>query len=100
MGKLGLELVEAVEKLQRQGGVRRTGPAMRFKPKKSVPEAIKELRIRDPDKWGSYDLVDLQKRYYEAKKYWGYHRRLIARFDPWHEDHHVFSDEGHQDRGD
>jgi hypothetical protein len=90
-GKLGLELVEAVETLQVQRGFRRTGPAMRLKPTKSVSQAIRELRLQDPDKWEDYLSGDLEKRYYEAKKYWTYPRRLIAFSDPWHKDHHVFT---------
>jgi len=102
-GKLGLELVQAVESLQAQAGPvipkntsklvlqetiesLRAGraPTIRLKPL-SIPKAIRALQDQYPDKWGAYD--DLEKRYYEAKKAWSYARRLKMFGDRWHLDH-------------
>jgi hypothetical protein len=102
-GKLGLELVQAVEALQARAGPvipkntsklalqdtiesLRAGraPAIRLKPL-SIPKAIRALQDQYPDKWGAY--YDLEKRYYEAKKTWNYARRLKMFDDRWHPDH-------------
>jgi hypothetical protein len=65
-GKLGLELVEAVE------AYRMANPIIR----KGAPK---------PDKWGEYLSDDLEKRYHEAKKTWSYVNRLMVLLDRWHE---------------
>jgi hypothetical protein len=102
-GKLGLELVQAVESLRSQAGPvipknlsklelqeaiksLRAGrvPAIPLKPI-SIPKAIRALQDQCPDNWGTYD--DLEKRYYEAKKAWNYARRLKVFADRWHLDH-------------
>jgi hypothetical protein len=102
-GKLGLELVRAVEslrsraapvipknpsKLELQEAIEllRAGrvPGIPLKPI-SIPKAIRALQDQYPDKWGTYD--DLEKRYYEAKKAWNYARRLQIFADRWHPDH-------------
>src|SRR6516162_10256627 len=76
-GKLGLELVQAIESLQAQAGPvipkntsklvlqetiesLRAGraPTIRLKPL-SIPKAIRALQDQYPDKWGAYD--DLEK---------------------------------------
>ena len=102
-GKLGLELVQAVESLRSQarpvipknlsklelrevtesiqaGRV----PAIPLK-SISIPKAIRALQDQYPDKWGAYH--DLEKRYYEAKNAWNYARRLKMFADRWHPDH-------------
>ena len=72
-GKVGLELLTAVESL-------------RIPPRKqNISKAIKHLQDQQSDKWGAYE--DLEKRFYEARKAWGYGRRLMMLFDPWHKDH-------------
>jgi hypothetical protein len=102
-GKLGLELVQAIESLQARAGPvipkntsklalqetiesLRAGraPTIRLKPL-SIPRAIRALQDQYPDKWGAYH--DLEKRYYEAKKAWNYARRLKMFADRWHPDH-------------
>ena len=102
-GKLGLELVQAVESLRSRAGPvipknlsklqlqevaesLQAGrvPAIPLK-SISIPKAIRALKDQYPDKWGAYD--DLEKRYYEAKKAWNYARRLKMFADRWHPDH-------------
>jgi hypothetical protein len=102
-GKLGLELVQAIESLQVRAGLvipkntsklalqetiesLRAGraPTIRLKPL-SIPKAIRALQDQYPDKWGAHD--DLEKRYYEAKNVWNYARRLKMFADRWHPDH-------------
>ena len=102
-GKLGLELVQAVESLRSQARpvipknlsklelqeVAESIQAGRVPaiPLKliSIPKAIRALQDQYPAKWGAYD--DLEKRYYEAKKAWNYARRLQIFADRWHPDH-------------
>jgi hypothetical protein len=102
-GKLGLELVQAVESLRSRAGPvipknltklelqaiesLRAGrvPAIPLK-LISIPKAIRALQDQYPAKWGAYD--DLEKRYYEAKKAWNYARRLkMFISDRWHPGH-------------
>jgi hypothetical protein len=102
-GKLGLELVQAVESIRSQAGPVipknlsklelqeaaesiQAGrvPAIPLKPI-SIPKAIRALQDQSPDKWGSCD--DLEKRYYEARDVWNYARRLKMFGDRWHPDH-------------
>ena len=101
-GKLGLELVRAVESLRSRAGPvipknltklelqaiesLRAGrvSGIPLKPI-SIPKAIRALQDQYPDNWGTYD--DLEKRYYEAKKAWNYARRLQIFADRWHPDH-------------
>jgi hypothetical protein len=89
-GKLGLELIEAVENIQR-APIRSAVKAGRRLPTNlklmDVAKAIRALRAHHPDKWGEYLSDDLEKRYYEAKKAWGYSTRLMVLFDQWHEKH-------------
>ena len=102
-GKLGLELVQAVEslrsradpvipknlsklELQQVAESLQAGrvPAIPLKPI-SIPKAIRALQDQYPDKWGAY--YDLEKRYYEAKNAWNNARRLKMFGDRWHPDH-------------
>lgn len=78
-GKLGLDLVEAVE-AYRTPIIRKGAPKLM-----SLAKAIRALREQHPDKWGQYLSDDLEKRYHEAKKTWSYVNRLMVRFDRWHE---------------
>jgi hypothetical protein len=106
-GRLGLELVQAVEALRMEAyqtarntiidNLNRgkaleaikslwagTGLGIPIR-RMSAAKAIATLQDRDPAKWGVRN--DLEKRFYEAKKFWGYGRRLAVNFDPWHENH-------------
>jgi len=76
-GKLGLELVQAIESL-------RVPRVPRRKPL-SVAKAVEALRERHPKKWAHH--LDLEKRFYEAKKFWSYTRRLAIWADRWHANH-------------
>jgi hypothetical protein len=69
-GEEGLELVEAVEAVQRD----ELGQGRSI----SIENAIKELQPQCPAKWGGYDPDVLRRRYYEAKLFWNYARRLLA----------------------
>jgi hypothetical protein len=71
-GSFGLELVEAVEGVQREG----LGQGRSI----SQEDAIEALRTQFPDKWGSHEPDTLKRRYYEAKHIWNYATRLFARF--------------------
>ncbi len=90
-GKLGLELIEAVENIRGANPIRLAVKAGGRLPTNlklmDVAKAIRALREQHPDKWGEYLSDDLEKRYYEAKKAWGYATRLMVRFDQWHEKH-------------
>jgi hypothetical protein len=72
-GEFNLELVEAVESVQREERPRLRGPAMRITPI-SVADAIEILRKQD--KWKRFSAESLKKRYFEAKREWTYFRRL------------------------
>jgi hypothetical protein len=76
-GELSLELVEAVESVQREEPPRVRGPAKRAI---TFNEAIGKLRDRFPDRWGRYPFDSLKKRFYEAKREWTYFRRLTRQF--------------------
>jgi hypothetical protein len=95
----GLELIEAIESLRaqpiipkdkvaRQRAIEalRAGKKPRLK-SLSIPKAIKALREQYPDKWGTFTTDHLEKRFYEARKFWSYGRRIAMFADPWHEDH-------------
>jgi|SRR6516225_9916462 len=90
-GKLGLELIEAVENIQSADPVRlavKAGGRLPTKPKlMDVAKAIRALREQHQDKWGEYLSNDLEKRYYEAKKAWSYATRLMVVSDWWNEKH-------------
>jgi hypothetical protein len=51
----------------------------------SVAKAVEALRERHPKKWAHH--LDLEKRFYEAKKFWSYTRRLAIWADRWHANH-------------
>ena len=80
-GKLGLELVEAVEAYRMANPIIRKGAPKLM----SLAKAIRALREQHPDKWGEYLSDDLEKRYHEAKKTWSYVNRLMVLLDRWHE---------------
>lgn len=56
-GKLGIELLRAVEIEQ-------------YMHKSGITKALERVQSQNPQKWDCYNLSDLKKRYYEAKKYW------------------------------
>jgi len=64
-GQLGFELLEAVEKLQART------------PTMTVTEVIKKLKTDGATavKWGKE--LDLEKRYYDARKFWREPKRLM-----------------------
>jgi hypothetical protein len=83
-GKLGLELVQAVEATQVEMSLERP----RLKPRAKRPtdikvtgvdKAIERLRSRFSEKWGRYDPDVLKRRFHEAQKHWTYARRLFDR---------------------
>jgi hypothetical protein len=81
--ELGFELVDAIEHI-RMEQMRREAAKTR-KPLGSLKEmkvttAIKVLQTRFPEKWGDYHPDELRKRYYDARRVWGYARRLFAKF--------------------
>ena len=78
-GKLGLELVEAVEAYRAANSTIRNGAPKLM----SLAKAIQDLR--EQAKWNAYSSEDLEKRYHAAKKTWSYVNRLMVRFDRWHE---------------
>jgi hypothetical protein len=78
-GKLGLELVEAVQAYRVANPTIRNGAPKLM----SLAKAIQDLR--EQAKWNAYSSEDLEKRYHEAKKTWGYANRLMVLLDPWHE---------------
>jgi len=84
-GKLGFELVQAVELALPLTKSKDGGAVLR---PVSVAKAIRDLRDQHPEKWGHYESPELQKRYHEAKKIWGgFGTRLAIMADRWHEIH-------------
>jgi hypothetical protein len=70
-GKLGLDLVNAVETVQVEH-IKHFGRPM------SVSKALEVVQQQNP---GKFEVSDLEKRYYEARKAWPRGTRLKARFD-------------------
>src|SRR5262249_886290 len=87
-GKLGFELVQAVELYQLAPPLTKSKNGGAVLRRVSVAKAIRDLRHRHPEKWGDYESPELQKRYHEAKKIWGgFGTRLAIMADRWHEMH-------------
>jgi hypothetical protein len=67
-GDVGLELVNEVERIRSWGR-----PGLR---KPMTTRIIRALQKHKPAKWGQYDETDLCKRYFEARRYWTWPRRI------------------------
>jgi hypothetical protein len=65
---VGLELVNEVERIRSWGR-----PGLR---KPMTARIIRALQKHKSAKWSQYDETNLYKRYFEARKYWTYVKRL------------------------